>query len=137
MSLEASKAGEAAVDQADSAAAPPQEPLSPLMALVLSLLVLPGLGQMLTGRKIRGLVMAGALALWLPLAIIKIGLDLNKMMPELMARAADGQAVGLVDLQELMSPMAGGLIWLFLPLAAVWLWALVDSIIYLRSKKSK
>jgi hypothetical protein len=106
------------------------------MALVLSLLVLPGLGQMLTGRRLRGAVMAGLLALWLPAAIIKLGLDFNKIMPDLLARTAEGRALGLADLQELMSPLAGGLIWLLLPLAAVWLWALADSIVYvLHSKK--
>lgn len=123
-------------DQPGLAAAPPQGGITPRTALALSLLVLPGLGQMLTGRRLRGAVMAGILALWLPAAMVKIGLDLNKIRPDLLARTTDGLALGLADLQELMSPLAGGLIWLFLPLAAVWLWALADSIVYvLRSKK--
>lgn len=125
-----------AADQSGPAAQTLVAP-SPRTALILSLLVLPGLGQMLTGRKIRGVIMAGVLALWLPIALIKLGLDLNKIMPELMARSAGGRALGLADLQELMSPLAGGMIWLFLPLVAVWLWSLADSIMYLRSKNQR
>lgn len=117
-------------------AAPPQRALSPLKALALSALVLPGLGQILTGRKIRGAIMAGLLALWLPVAIIKVGLDLNRVMPELAARAADGEALSLAGLQELMLPMAETLIWLFMPLLTIWFWSLADSIVYwLHDKK--
>jgi len=115
-----------------------QKGLSPLKALVLSALVLPGLGQILTGRKIRGAIMAGLLALWLPVAIIKVGLDLNKVMPELAARAADGEALSLAVLQELMLPMTDTLIWLFTPLLTIWFWSLADSIVYwLHDKKER
>lgn len=126
-----------AAEWSPSSAAPPLKGgLSPLKALALSALILPGLGQILTGRRIRGAVMAALLALWLPAAIIKLGLDLSGIMPELMARSADGQALSLANIQDLMLPMAGNLLWLFLPLLTVWFWSLADSIVYcLRSKK--
>lgn len=126
-----------AAERASETAPPPRGgELSPLKALALSALILPGLGQILTGRKIRGAIMAVLLVLWLPAAIIKLGLDLNRVMPELMARSADGQALSLAGIQELMRPLAGSLVWLFLPLLAIWFWSLADSIVYyLRSKK--
>ena len=105
--------------------------VSPLTALVLSAVVLPGLGQILTGRLIRGAVMAGTLALWLPLALIKVGRDMAVVMPQLMAKTSTGEAVTFADFQAAMSPMAGGLVWLFLPLVFIWTWALADSIRYL------
>lgn len=118
----------------------PEEPIreiSPAVAILLSALVLPGLGQIFSpGRRGRGLIMAALAALWLPLALIKVGLDLNKIMPDLMSRAAAKGSLSLADLQELMSPMAGGLIWLLMPLAAIWLWAVADAVAnYLRLKK--
>lgn len=116
------------------ATAPPRVNVTPLAALLLSVLVLPGLGQILTGRKIRGALMAGLLALWLPAAIIKVGLDLQKVMPQLL-NIADSGTSPLGNLQGVMSPMAGSLIWLFLPLAAIWLWSLADSIVYIRQMK--
>lgn len=122
-----------AAERAPQTLPPPKGGVSPLKALALSALILPGLGQILTGRKIRGAIMAALLALWLPAAIIKLGLDLTRVMPQLMA---DGQALALADIQELLRPLAGSLVWLFLPLLTIWLWSLADSIIYyLRAKK--
>lgn len=121
-------------DQA--AGAPPRVNVTPLTALVLSVLVLPGLGQILTGRKIRGALMAGLLALWLPAAIIKVGLDLQKVMPQLLSMANSETSL-LGNIQMVMSPMAGSLIWLFLPLAAIWLWSLADSVAYIRRMKNE
>lgn len=125
---------EARPDQA--AAAPPRVNVTPLTALMLSVLVLPGLGQILTGRKIRGAIMAGLLALWLPAAIIKVGLDLQTVLPQLLIMTDSGMPL-LGSIQVAMSPMAGSLIWLFLPLAAIWLWSLADSIVYIRRMKNK
>lgn len=123
-----------AAEGAPETAPPPKGGVSPLKALALSALILPGLGQILTGRKIRGAIMAVLLALWLPAAIIKVGLDLTRVMPELMM--AGGQALSLADVQALMRPLAGSLVWLFLPLLTIWFWSLADSIIYyLRSQK--
>ncbi|MDR2945221.1 MAG: hypothetical protein LBV79_00525 [Candidatus Adiutrix sp.] len=114
----------------------PSRPVSPTAALLLSALVLPGLGQLVTGRLLKGALMAVVPLLWLPLAFVKILRDLFKVMPELSAQAADGAAVTLTGLQEALRPMSGGLIWLLAPLAAVWLWSLVDSISFARRSRS-
>ena len=114
---------------ADTIPRPPS--VGPWAALALSAVVLPGLGQLLTGRMVRGAIMAGGLALWLPVALIKLGRDLALVMPQLTERASTGQALTFTDLQAAMSPMADGLVWLFLPLIFIWTWALADSIRYL------
>ena len=111
--------------------APRPPSVGPWAALALSAVVLPGLGQLLTGRMVRGAIMAGSLALWLPVALIKLGRDLALVMPQLTERASAGQALTFADLQAVMSPMADGLVWLFLPLIFIWTWALADSIRYL------
>ena len=105
--------------------------LSPFWALVVSAAVLPGLGQMLTGRLTRGLLMAGALALWLPAVIIKVGLDFLKVWPALAARLEGGNQVTLGDIQAAAAPLAGGLGWVLWPLAAVWLWSVTDALVFL------
>lgn len=114
---------------------PARPAVGPVLALVLSMVVLPGLGQMLTGRLGRGALMAGAVALWMPVALIKVGRDISAVLPDLMARAGGGEAVGLADIQAAMSPMADGLTWVFAPLAVVWFWALADSLRYLASRR--
>lgn len=105
--------------------------LNPFLALLASTLVLPGLGQLLTGRKIRGALMTVATTLWLPVAVIKLIRDLNAVMPELVRRSAAGEQIGFSSLQEALQPMAGELLWIFMPLLAVWFWTLADSIIYI------
>ncbi|GHV57340.1 hypothetical protein FACS189460_3740 [Deltaproteobacteria bacterium] len=105
--------------------------LSPFRALLVSAAVLPGLGQMLTGRLTRGLIMAGLLALWLPAVIIKVGLDFLKIWPALAARAERGDPVTLGDIQAAVAPLAGGLGWVLWPLAAIWLWSVTDALIFL------
>ena len=109
----------------------------PVVALFLSALVLPGLGQILTGRLGRGALMAGAVALWMPVAVIKAGRDISKITPDLLAKTADGSSLGLSDIQAAMNPMAGDLIWIFLPLITIWFWALADSILYLIHTRKK
>ncbi len=124
----------------EAAPAPPagRRPIvGPVVALVLSVVVLPGLGQMLTGRLARGAVMAGAMALWVPVALIKVGRDLSRIMPDLMARAAEGEALSLGDIQRALAPEAGGLTWVFAPLAIIWLWTLADSIVYMLRQRGK
>lgn len=105
--------------------------VSPWQSLALSAVVLPGLGQLLTGRKIKGAMMAMAAALWLPVALIKLFRDLAAVMPVLTQRAAGGEQLYFSDLQAAMQPMAGGLLWIFLPLVVIWFWSLGDSIIYI------
>ena len=104
--------------------------LSPGLACLASALVLPGLGQLLTGRLVRGAVMAGLLALWLPAVLLKVGSDLLSVWPGLAARAARGEAVTWGALQAALAPLAGELLWVLGPLAAVWLWSLVDALIF-------
>lgn len=116
---------------------PSRPPVSPAKALFLSAVVLPGLGQMVTGRIGKGALMSVVPLLWLPVAIIKVSRDLYRVMPELIDNAASGAArITLADLQGAMVPMAGDLLWLLSPLAAVWLWSLVDSIMFLRRSKA-
>jgi hypothetical protein len=110
--------------------------VTPLLALVLSAAVLPGLGQLLTGRVLRGAIMAGALLLWLPVAIVKLGRDLMLVLPPLSAQAEAGEALSFAALQNALAPMADGLLMLFLPLISVWVWSLADSIQYfIQSRK--
>ena len=114
----------------------PQRPVSPVMALVLSALVLPGLGQMVTGRLGKGALMSVVPLIWLPVVVIKVIRDLYKVMPELTAKASAGETIAFTDVQQALNPMAGDLVWLLAPLAAVWLWSLIDSIMFLRRSKS-
>ena len=114
----------------------PSRPVSPVVALVLSAVILPGLGQMVTGRLLKGAMMSVVPLLWLPLAFVKIIRDLFKVMPELSDKAATGAAITFTEIQQALSPMAGDMVWLLAPLAAVWLWSLIDSIMYLRRSKS-
>lgn len=109
----------------------PRKSVTPLMALLLSTFVLPGLGQLLTGRVLRGAIMAGALLLWAPVAIVKLGRDMLLVMPPLSARAEAGEALSFADLQSALAPMADGLLMLFLPLIVIWVWTLADSIKYI------
>lgn len=108
--------------------------VTPMAALILSALVLPGLGQLLTGRMLRGAIMAGALLLWLPVAIVKLGRDLMLVLPPLTARAEAGELLSFADLQNSLAPMADGALMLFLPLIVVWVWSLVDSLQYFRKR---
>ncbi|MGL4208086.1 MAG: hypothetical protein ACRCTY_01730 [Candidatus Adiutrix sp.] len=109
--------------------------VSPLIALLLSAFVLPGLGQLLTGRLAKGGLMAGVLLLWLPVAIIKVGRDISLVLPQLMAQKEAGLTLGLKDWQHALAPFADGLSWLFMPLIIVWFWALTDSIKYIIASK--
>lgn len=111
--------------------------LNPLLALLASALILPGLGQLLSGRKILGALMIAATTLWLPVAVIKLFRDLNKVMPELLRRSAAGEHIGLSGLQEALRPMGGELLWVFLPLLTIWFWALADSIMYILAQRKK
>ncbi len=115
----------------------PEPRIQPLTALLLSAAVLPGLGQLLTGRLLKGTLMVGAVTLWLPLALIKVGRDLALVLPGLMEMAHNGQPPTFTDLQAALSPMAGGLIWIFAPLLTVWFWALFDSVLYLTQNKNQ
>lgn len=121
--------------QAPQASAGPH--LNPILALLASALVLPGLGQLLSGRKISGALMIAATTLWLPVALIKLFRDLNKVMPELVRRSSAGEHIGLSGLQEALQPMGGELLWVFLPLLTVWFWALTDSIMYILAQRKK
>ncbi|MDR1921249.1 MAG: hypothetical protein LBS31_05830 [Candidatus Adiutrix sp.] len=116
---------------------PQPSAVSPAKALLLSAGVLPGLGQLLTGRPAKGALMAGSLLLWLPVAVVKAGSDLSRVMPQLMARAAAGQKIGFTDVQNALAPMAGDLTWLFMPLLAIWFWSVADSVIYWRQSGKK
>ncbi len=109
----------------------PRRPaIGPGLALILSMLILPGLGQLLTGRLARGAVMAGVLALWLPVVLVKVGMDLAAIMPELAAKVESGTQLGLADVQAALGPLAGGLSWVLVPPLVIWFWALADSIKY-------
>lgn len=105
--------------------------VSPLTALFLSAFLLPGLGQILTGRLAKGIIMAAAVALWLPLALIKLFRDLGQVMPELLARKAEAGALAFADFQAALHPMADSLAWLFSPLVLIWFWSFTDSLFYL------
>lgn len=111
--------------------------LSPIQALLVSAFILSGVGQLLSGRKIRGALMTVATTLWLPVALIKLIRDLNLVLPELMQRSMAGDQVGLADLQTALAPMADGLMWIFLPLLAIWFWSLTDSIMYIIESKKR
>ena len=115
----------------------PRRTISPLMALIISAVVLPGMGQILTGRIGKGLLMAGAVALWLPVAVIKVGRDLSSIMPELMEKTADGSKLVFGDVQAALSPMADSLVWLFVPLTIVWFWSFTDSLMYLAATRKR
>jgi len=115
--------------------APSLRKVEPLAALLLSAGLLPGLGQLLTGRLLKGALMVGAVTLWLPIALIKLGRDLSLVLPSLLEKS--GGSVSLVELQAALSPLAGGIIWLFAPLVTVWFWSLFDSIIYLRQSRQQ
>ncbi len=109
----------------------PLQRVAPLTALLLSALVLPGLGQILTGYMLRGAIMAAALLLWLPVAAVRVGRDLMEVLPPLSARAEAGEILTFSDLQKAMAPLADGMLWVFLPLVVIWVWALADSIRHL------
>ena len=109
--------------------------LSPIQALLVSAFVLPGVGQLLSGRKVRGALMTIATTLWLPVALIKLIRDLNLVLPELLQRSMVGEQIGFGDLQAALAPMADGLMWIFLPLLAIWFWSLTDSIMYIIESK--
>ena len=82
--------------------------------------------------------MAGAVTIWLPVALIRLGRDLARVWPEIMASLAPGDTPSLSDFQEALQPLAGGLVWIFLPLLLIWLWTFTDSAIYiLRNRKRK
>lgn len=105
--------------------------ISPLAALILSAVILPGLGQILTGRPGKGTVMAGAVALWLPVAMIKLVRDMSLILPELLEKTAGGSKLAFGDLQAALNPMADSLVWIFIPLVFVWFWSFTDSLMYL------
>ncbi len=108
----------------------PAPAVGPGLALLLSLVVLPGLGQLLTGRLRKGAIMVGVLAIWLPVALVKLGRDMSVIMPDLLARSNEGAAITLAEIQNALAPMATGITWIFFPLLVIWFWALFDSIIY-------
>ena len=112
-----------------------QRPVSPLLALILSAVILPGLGQLVTGRVRKGALMSVVPLIWLPVMLIKVVRDLSKVMPGLADQTSAGAAVSFSDVQQALHPMAGDLIWLLAPLAAVWLWSLIDSIMFIRQSK--
>jgi len=81
--------------------------------------------------------MAMAAALWLPVALLKLFKDLGSVLPALSQRAAGGEQLHFSDLQAAMHPLAGGLLWIFLPLLIVWFWSLGDSVIYLLQNRKR
>ena len=104
--------------------------LGPFQALLVSALVLPGLGQILSGRQVRGALMVGAVTLSLPLVLIKVISDFGRLWPALAHRLENGEALALADLQAAAAPLAGGLAWALGPLLAVWLWSFIDAFIF-------
>lgn len=111
--------------------------VGPTVALLLSALVLPGLGQLLTGRLLKGALMAGGVTLWLPVALFKLFRDLEKVLPDLIQLADDGGRPGLAEMQAALQPLSGGMTWIFLPLMVIWFWSFSDSLIYLFQSKGK
>lgn len=113
----------------------PKAVVGPFLALILSGLVMPGLGQILVGHLYRGLLMMGCMALWLPWALINLGRDVTKIMEQL-ASETPGVVPNLSQVQEALGPLAEtSLSFIFLPLVVIWFWALADSIGYLISTR--
>lgn len=125
------------VDQESPKAAAPR--IGPIPALLLSMFIMPGLGQVVTGRLYRGMMMMGGMALWLPWAIINLGRDLNKVVTQIITENPE-TSLSLGQVQSAMAPLTEtSLSFIFLPLVIIWFWALGDSLGYLirtRSNKS-
>lgn len=107
--------------------------ISPGKALLLSFM-LPGLGQLFTGRIKRGFIMTVGMFGWIIWATVTMIMDFKKVMPELLDQASEaGQSgLSLVDIQQSMALQTGAtaLAWLFLPLIVIWVWSIADSIRY-------
>lgn len=114
------------------AGAPPVK-IGPGVALLLSALILPGLGQLLTGRLAKGAAMALMAGLWFVVALIKIMRDLMKIAPQMAEKTLAGIQLTIVDYQEALRPMAEDLTWVLTPILLIWLWSLIDSFKYLFS----
>ena len=78
--------------------------------------------------------MIGALTLSLFVLLFKVALDVRIIWPALSARLAQGEAVTLAAVQAAAAPLAGGLVWALGPLLAVWLWSLIDALVFIRRR---
>ena len=106
--------------------------VGPGKAMLLSLM-LPGLGQLFTGKIKRGLIMVVGITIWFIWAVVTLITDLNKVLPGLIEQVkASGEGLSWVDVQQSMSMQTGitSLSWLFLPLIVIWVWSIADSFRY-------
>ena len=98
--------------------------INPVKAMWLSLVVLPGLGQILTGFKVRGWIMIAAILIWLVWA----GYSLFNVYDEVKTALT-------IMAESRVYPQAGELarylIGLVLPGLIIWGWAGLDSFVAL------
>jgi hypothetical protein len=96
-----------------------------IKAALLSALVLPGLGQLVKGHKLKGIVLISLVNIFLLVA-------LASMMRGVMKILRDAATTGKVDLGEAMtrlqleSPFTG---WLLLSFFIIWAYAVADALL--------
>jgi hypothetical protein len=94
--------------------------------VLLSGLVLPGLGQLVSGRPWRGLVFAGGTIGLLVAVVMRVVRETARLLPEDEASLIDPALPFRLAIQ-VQQENAGFFVWMTLALLALWIGAIVDA----------
>jgi len=95
-----------------------------IKAALLSALVLPGLGQLRTGRKAKGILIIAAVNIFLLIAVTSTIRSMGKVAGP--AGGGEKDAAQTIAALQKESPMAG---WLLLLFFIIWAYAVIDALL--------
>lgn len=103
----------------------------PWLVFICSAFVLPGLGQIISGFRLKGLIMAGLATVWVSLAgayFIWRFVQVSRVLAEM------GSPSSLAALRDGLAPYAGHFLFSLAVLGCVWLWSAADAFIWSRKR---
>ncbi len=95
--------------------------------MLLSALVLPGLGQLASGRPWLGLGFAGGTIGLLVAVVVRVFRETARLLPEDEASLLDPIGLSLRLAVQIQQENAGFFLWVTLALLALWLGSIVDA----------
>ena len=98
----------------------------PWLAAILSLFLVPGLPQLLSGRLTKGAILLVGTTLWLPIAFFKLAKDVALVVPDL----PEGSSLSFADLQAALAPLSGNIGWYLLPLLVLWFYSMAECFVF-------
>lgn len=97
-----------------------------IKAAVLSALVLPGLGQIVNGKKLKGFILITLVNIFILVALVFV---LKGMGPLVMTMKSGGPVDAVAVLEQVRLYSGSGPRWLLAVFSGIWLYAVVDALV--------